>query len=71
MFIQIVNNEVKVPANNDTIPLVVESIQNIENNSEGNGEGEDDNDKNEIPIKNVEPLQELIENEYEELYDTV
>lgn len=71
MFIQIVNNEVKVPANNDTIPLVVESIQNIENNSEENGEGEDDNDKNEIPIKNVEPLQELIENEYEELYDTV
>lgn len=65
------NNEVKVPANNDTIPLVVESIQNIENNSEENGEGEDDNDKNEIPIKNVEPLQELIENEYEELYDTV
>lgn len=50
------NKEVTIIPHNDTIPLVIESIQKSNNS---------------IIENNIKPLQELIENNYKELNDTV
>lgn len=50
------NKEVTIIPHNDTIPLVIESIQKSNNS---------------VIKNNIKPLQELIENDYKELNDTV